>query len=360
MNRITAQFFISSLTGFPDAMLRKALESLMPEELFSVPAEKLFSLGITPNLYQAEEYEKLRHEELLLEKMERMREKGVRYIPSFDPSYPERLSVLPDPPFGLFVRGELPDPERPAAAVVGSRRCTVYGREAAYYFGKELSKAKISVISGMALGVDGYAQTGALQGIGNSFAVLGGGADICYPAENVGLYADLQKNGNGVISERPCGYRARAYDFPVRNRLISALSDVLIVIEAAVHSGSLISVNHALSQGKEIFALPGRVGDRMSEGCNQLIRDGAGILLEPGDIFQALGLKEKKTEKMKQRVFLCKEEKVIFDYIGRTPVTVEELLQRSSYPVSSLLEVLLKLEIRGLIKKADLSGYVVV
>ncbi len=197
------------------------------------------------------------------------------YISSEDPRYPDRLRQLPGMPRGLYVRGALPD-SAPSVAIVGARKCTVYGHKQAYAFGRYLASKGVQIISGMALGVDGYAQEGALDAGGKTFAVLGCGVDYCYPRSNRPLY-DRIPNQGGILSELPEGTEPYARFFPARNRIISALSDLVLVIEAAEKSGSLITADYALEQGRTVYALPGRVGDRLSDGCNRLIYQGAGI-----------------------------------------------------------------------------------
>ena len=231
----------------------------------------------------------------------------------------------------------------------------------AWFFGKELALRGLNIISGMALGIDGYAQKGAVsvtaETSGRSFGVLAGGANICYPRENIGLYNDLCRNGHGIISEKPLNTHALPRDFPVRNRIIAALSDVLIVIEASEHSGSQITVNQALALGKDIFALPGRVGDRQSSGTNDLIKNGAFLLTSPEDVFQYFGMTVGKDTEKRNRVTLTKEEKTVYDMFQTDPLSTDDLLFNTQFPVSILQPLLLSLEIKGLIKKAPLGGY---
>ena len=218
---------------------------------------------------------------------ERIREAGISFTAMPLPDYPEKLRDIPDPPFGLTWIGRLPDPVQPAVAVVGARQCSEYGRIMAARFGEELGAAGIRVISGMAVGIDGLAQRGALRAGGESYALLAGGVDNCYPAENRELYEALKEHG-GVISESPVGMEPLRQLFPARNRLISGFCDILLVIEARKRSGTSITVDMALEQGRDVFALPGRVTDGLSEGCNNLIRQGAGIATCAADLIDAL------------------------------------------------------------------------
>lgn len=213
--------------------------------------------------------------------------RGIYCVPLQSPEYPGRLRVLTDPPFNLYVCGSLPEDGRPSVGIVGARLCSDYGKYMAAQFGSKLAAAGIQVVSGMAMGIDGLSQQAALSAGGRSFAVLGCGADICYPRENWQLYRDLKKQG-GILSEYVPGTLPRAGLFPMRNRIISGLSDVLLVIEAREKSGTLITVDMALEQGKEIYALPGRVTDDLSTGCNRLIGQGAGIARSPEELAETV------------------------------------------------------------------------
>lgn len=210
---------------------------------------------------------------------------GVQFYIKEDEEYPPRLRTIPDPPEVLYVAGKLPSPVMPALAVIGARDASPYGREQAKRFAKELSEVGIQIISGMARGVDGIAGRAALPGSGGSFAVLGCGVDICYPPENRDLYDALKERG-GLISEYHPGTLPKAGLFPARNRIISGLSDALLVTEARLRSGTLITTDAALEQGREIFAIPGRISDPFSMGCNELIRQGAQLAADPGQIIE--------------------------------------------------------------------------
>ena len=204
-----------------------------------------------------------------------------------DPGYPPKMKELTGMPQTLYALGELPDPLKPSVGIVGARMCSAYGRKTAYEFGKILAENGVQVISGMAAGIDGSAQEGALDGGGKSFAVLGSGVDVCYPRGNTTLYNRL-KHAGGILSEHPAGTAPLPYHFPSRNRIISALSDIVLVVEAKSESGSLITVDFALAQGRTVFAVPGRVGDALSDGCNWLIAQGAGIAYAPEAVLSEL------------------------------------------------------------------------
>ena len=212
---------------------------------------------------------------------------GIRCIPYATPGYPKRLSELVDAPINLYVKGRTPVEAMPSVGIVGARLCSDYGRYMAKQFGRKMAQAGIQVISGMAMGVDGISQQAALDAGGTSFGVLGCGVDICYPEQNQALYEALIRTG-GVLSEYIPGTMPKAGLFPARNRIISGCADVILVIEAREKSGTLITVDAALEQGREVYALPGRVTDSLAAGCNHLIRQGAGIAVSPEYVADAV------------------------------------------------------------------------
>ena len=349
---------MNQLTAFSQETLRSILRLTEdPEELWRLSADDLLMEGIHLSFSERIQYEDWRQQERLEEAYFRMEQQGIRYVTREEEEYPPKLLEIEDAPFGLFLLGPAPDWDAPSVGIVGSRRCTVYGREMAAFFGRELAKRGLLVVSGMALGVDGYAGRGALSAGGRHAAVLGGGVDLCYPKENVDLYSKLKEQGV-LVSEKPPGHISMPYDFPVRNRLIAGLSDAVLLIEAAPNSGSLITADLANRQGREVFALPGKVGDRMSEGTNRLIRDGAQMLLSPEDVLQRLGLQVGTDTVNRPRVRLSGLEQLLYEELGRTPMDLETLHTRTDIPFTVLPELLIALEIKGLIRKEAAGGYV--
>ena len=231
-----------------------------------------------------------KREELCRDRQRRWQEAGVRFVTVWDAAYPRRLLPLYDRPFALYVRGRLPQEDRPTAAVIGARACSGYGSSQGQRFAMELAAAGVQIVSGLAEGVDSEGHWGALKtGLpGATYAVFGCGVDRCYPREHEKLAGRILENGGGLLSEFPPGTAPCARNFPIRNRIISGLSDCILVMEARKRSGSLITVDQALEQGKEVFALPGRVGDRLSEGCHQLIQNGAALLTDSGEVLEFL------------------------------------------------------------------------
>ncbi len=204
----------------------------------------------------------------------------IRFVCIYENEYPGRLRNIPDAPIGLWYIGELPSEDLPSVALIGARSCSTYGEHVAEAIGEYLGKAGVQVISGMARGIDGISQRAALRCGGSSYGVLGCGVNICYPPSNRFLYDRLKESG-GIISEYPPGTPAISSNFPPRNRIVSGLSDAVVVIEARQKSGTLITVDSALEQGREVFAVPGRITDRLSDGCNGLIGLGANVFLSP-------------------------------------------------------------------------------
>lgn len=218
------------------------------------------------------------------------------FITPFEKEYPDKLKNIPDAPAGLYVRGKVPVESEITVAVVGARDCSEYGRYVAEELGSFLGKSGVTVVSGMARGIDGISQWAALEAGGTSIGILGCGVDICYPARNRALFDRLSEQGT-IISKYPPGTPPRPMNFPARNRIVSGLADAVVVIEARCRSGTLITVDMALEQGKEVFVVPGRVTDRLSDGCNRLIKQGAAIMLSPEELLEELReLKEQSRE----------------------------------------------------------------
>lgn len=211
--------------------------------------------------------------------------KHIKTVSYTEKNYPDRLRRIYAPPVLLYFIGEIPDEDTISTAVVGSRNATKEGLNAAYSFSEFISKRNIHIISGMAIGIDGMAHKGALAAGGKTFAVLGSGVDVPYPKSNIDIYESIKERG-GIISEFPPGEQPSPINFPRRNRIIAGLSDKVLLIEAGIKSGSLITADLALEQGKDIYALPGRPEDVNKMGCNELIKKGgASLITSPEDMF---------------------------------------------------------------------------
>lgn len=282
---------------------------------------------------------------------------GMRYTYCLEPDFPQKFVDIPDPPFGIFYKGRLPDGCVPAVALIGSRKCSEYGTYMAEMFAAGFASAGVDVISGMALGIDGISQRAALKAGGSSFAVLGCGVDVVYPKENEPLYRQLQEKG-GVLSEYPPQMKPRPALFPPRNRIISALADVVVVVEASEKSGTLITVDMALEQGKEVYALPGRCTDALSMGCNRLLQQGAMIAVSPDDIISDMHWEHQtswhgSTERKLADRKISEPAKEIYAVLANLPVTQEEIVarlreNRSTLSVPQICQGLVELELKGL------------
>ena len=285
---------------------------------------------------------------------------GVTFIQRESDEFPDLLRDIPNAPIGLFCLGELPPQDSPKVAVIGSRRCSEYGLIASRLVAKPLSEAGAVIVSGMARGIDSMAHRGAIQGGGKTVAVLGTGVDLCYPAENRSLRQEIIANGC-LVSEYPPGTAAKKHFFPQRNRIISGMSLGVIVVEAGKKSGTLGTVDHAADQGREVFAVPGNISSKLSEGTNTLIRDGAHPVQDYSDVLYVLGFMPKPGEEPsvgKPSVPLAPDEKLVYDSLGYEPTSYEILLDVTGFTCGRLHFVLTGLEIKGHLLKLPGGRYV--
>ncbi len=272
--------------------------------------------------------------------------------------YPEKLRNIFDPPYGLFYVGNLPDFSN-TVSIVGARRCSAYGKKMAVELGRCLGEQGYTVISGMARGIDSHGHRGCLDGGGVTVAVLGCGCDVIYPKENNLLYEEIIKNG-AVISEYQMGTAPLPQYFPLRNRIVSALSDIVIVVEAREKSGSLITADYALEQGKDIYAVPGRVGDALSSGCIRLIAQGAGIVVSAEDFIKEITGEEKHPiEKINDNnIKLTKEQMAVYDLFDAYPKSIATAIEESGMDYLKMLSNILSLERLGLLAEVFKNNYV--
>jgi DNA processing protein len=265
-------------------------------------------------------------------------------------AYPQLLKEIPDPPALLYVRGKTELLNTPQLAMVGSRRCSRQGAENAFQFARQLAEGGFTVSSGLALGIDAESHRGALEGGGNTIAVLGTGVNIVYPRRNAALYERMVEESL-LISEFPLGAGPRPGNFPVRNRIISGMSLGVLVVEGAPQSGSLVTARCALEQGREVFAVPGSIHSQGSRGCHQLIRQGATLVETTGHIMEGLG-GWMPNNKMDERHHcpIEGEEAALLKVMGYDPVTINTLQLRSGKTVAAVLSLLTTLELKGLVE----------
>ncbi|MBI5056168.1 MAG: DNA-protecting protein DprA [Nitrospirae bacterium] len=290
------------------------------------------------------------------EEIEKAEKNNVRLVTRNDKSYPEILKRIHGAPAVLYVKGELKDTDKYAIAMVGSRTSTNYGMQMAEKMSYKLSASGLTVVSGMARGIDSVSHKGALKAGGRTIAVLGSGIDVPYPPENKKLVDEIASSG-AVISEFPFGTLPNRENFPRRNRIISALSLGVIVVEAALDSGSLITVAYALEQGKEVFAVPGNVTSKNSKGTNDLIKKGAKLVESAEEVLEELRpqikgiLKEDKVCAEKSLPAMSDDEKALYNYLGSEPKHVDSIIREIKMPTSKALSVLLSLELKGVVRQ---------
>ncbi|MBR2764492.1 MAG: DNA-processing protein DprA [Blautia sp.] len=275
--------------------------------------------------------------------------------------FPQKLLPYPGMPDELYFAGSLPDPSLPSAAIVGSRMCSPYGRIQAFSFAKVLSENGVQVISGMAAGIDSESHKGALEGKTPTFAVLGCGVDICYPKSSRPLRDRILRQKGGILSEFPPGSEPLNWHFPIRNRIISALADLILVVEARNKSGSLITASYALEQGKTVYAVPGPINDPLCQGTNRLIFDGAGVALSPDVLLSELGI----TGTDRTGKHNCKEDSRLDEtavrllkLIGNGIADADSLAGQTGLSVQEISSCLMMLVMDGRLRQVDGCRYI--
>ena len=355
-----AMFFLSTLPNLGYHSKRIIYENILPVNgIFTINNEVL-KKELKLNEGQVAAIKKLKDKvNELHESYRSLEERGIKFILPNEDEYPKKLLFTKDYPFGLFFKGDMPKSNK-SVAIVGSRSPSEYGLSMAKFIACTLAQNGVDIISGMALGIDTMAHEGAIEGGGRTFAVLGTGINVCYPQSNFSLYEKLSKGCGGVISEFPLGTNPLKINFPIRNRIISGLSDITIVMEARLKSGSLITASHALEQGREVFALPGRITDCISLGCNKLIADGAGIISSPTDILEALEMHKDGQMQLyneKNPNILAKNDKKVYSCLDLKPKYIDDIIKESSLEISQVLSSLLLLELEGFIVQVSLNYY---
>ncbi len=291
------------------------------------------------------------------------RERQIAIVSPRDPAYPRSLREIVDPPGVLFVRGALAPRDALAVAIVGARHATRYGLAQAERLAASLSRAGLTIVSGLARGIDGAAHRGALSAGGRTIAVLGSGVLNIYPPEHQELAQQVMAQG-AVVSEAPVRAAPMSGMFPQRNRLISGMTLGVIVVEAARQSGALITARHATEQGREVFAVPGRVDSRMSHGCHQLLRDGAKLVESPEDVLEELGplvaaapRDDGPPVRHPAELLLNEVEQAVLAAIGDETTSVDQVVAASGLPTQQVLATLSVLEIRRIVRR--ISGSLV-
>lgn len=353
-------FYWLMLNSIKNLSIRTKLKALAvfgcPSKVYEADMEELIDIGFTPANYESF------HNEAVKDKckriIDRCHKNQIKILTLDDDEYPEMLKYIYDPPLVLYVRGSIP--KLNTIAVVGSRKASGYGIETAVKLSSDLVLSGFVVVSGMARGIDTAAHCGALKENGFTMAILGCGVDIPYPPENHSLMERIVESG-AVISEYPPGTSPAPYHFPSRNRIISGMSLGTLVVEAGMKSGSLITVKYALEQGREVFAVPGNINYYNSEGTNRLIKDGAKMVLNVNDVLEELSfgispINRSVGNKSKPAApKLGKEANMIIAALRIEDLYDEQISQKTAIPLKDLYEILLDLELKGIIKK-NLAG----
>lgn len=282
---------------------------------------------------------------------------GLKFVALVDADYPVRLRLTPDPPPYFYQAGPWVPDARPVVAVVGTRKPTAYGLAVAERFGRDLARMGAVVVSGMARGIDCAAHRGALDAGGTTIAVLGGGADVCYPRDAAPIYRAIRETG-AVISEQPPGAEPRSEFFPERNRIISGIANGIVVVEAGEKSGTLITVAQALSQGRDVFAVPGPITSPMSAGPHGLIKDGAGLALSAESVLTELGfVREVSSGPGGKRAVLDGEQERLLGWMGEEPRWAGDLAEACGLPAGQVQGLLTLLELKGLVRQLPGGQY---
>lgn len=349
-------FNVKGMTGARIHFLLRTFSGA--KEIYSLSKEQLLKCEGIDEKLAADIVESKKDWDLEYE-VYKLAKKGISFVSEEEEDYPPKLCQIANAPYGIYYRGNLPDSKRKAVAIVGARGRSAYGEQAAVKLANELALRGADIISGLALGIDSDAHKGALSANGKTYGVLGCGADICYPNRNQYLYDEILCSG-GILSEYAPGVMPKPYMFPARNRIIAGLCDYLIVIEAREKSGSLITADFAMEQGKDVFALPGRITDPLSAGTNRLIKQGAGIIyniedfLKEWDLFDA----SHQVQMDFRKNSLEKDELLVYSLLDFCPVGIGTLSEKSSLPILTLFDILDRLQQKGFAKEIIPNYYV--
>ncbi|OGH12825.1 MAG: DNA protecting protein DprA [Candidatus Levybacteria bacterium RIFCSPHIGHO2_01_FULL_40_10] len=322
------------------------------EKAWKAGSNELKKVGLGEKKYTA--FDQFRKQFNVSEYIQKLKKAKVEFIAFGSKDYPESLKKLKDPPIGLFVKGNkdlLFVGQN--IGVVGARKITSYGKQVTENIVSELVRETIVITSGMALGVDGIAHKTAIEHKGSTIAVLGCGVDCPYPRENERLYESILDSNGLIISEYPLGMPANQGTFPARNRIIAGLSIAVLITEAAEDSGSLITADHAIKQGKTVFAIPGPITSMMSKGALKLLKQGAKLAQSAQDILDELNIKNTQSKSGDRKKMdlpnLTKDEKKVFDVLNKEEMTMDELVRATKIPISKLSTLLSEMELEGIL-----------
>jgi DNA processing protein len=356
------------IDGVGPIRLRALLERFgTPEAILAAPKQELIRVeGVGEEV--ARSIAGWREQIDLDAELKRIEKDGVRAVTRDDTDYPKNLCEIYDPPLVLYVKGALRENERMAIGIVGSRRTTLYGQEMARKLAFQLARLGVAVVSGLARGIDTCAHTGALQAKGRTVAVIGCGIDVMYPAENKKLANEIVEKGGAVVTEFPFGVKPDKQNFPMRNRIISGWSLGVVVVEANLKSGALITAKQAMEQGREVFAVPGRADSILSRGTNKLIKDGAKLTEDVEDVLSEfeylLPRKDEEdrdgaaeAEGIKPALKLNEMEEKVMEHIGNEEVAIDDIIRDSGLTSAAVSATLLALEMKRLVKQLPGKQY---
>lgn len=357
MDNIVYLLALHSIDGLGPIRLKRVLDYFKdPKLAWEANGQQLIKIGIPKNAVDLllETRKKLDPENYA----ENIKNSGISWITIFDDNYPRLLAQIYDPPMVLYFRGEITRDEK-TIAVVGTRNMTGYGKVVTEKFTKELVASGLTIVSGLARGVDSEAHWSTVKEAGRTIAVLGGGLNNIFPAENAGLAEKIIETGGVVLSEFPPDYPSLPGNFPSRNRIISGLSLAVLVTEAAADSGSLITARVALEQGREVFAVPGPITSDLSKGPIDLIREGARPVMDVGEILEELGIKKAVGNRQQAigNVSLTEEEKKIIEVLAGENKHIDELCRELNLSSAAVSSSLLKMEISGLVSNLGSGIY---
>jgi len=319
------------------------------QKAWNAPSKKLIEVGLQQKIVK--EFDSYRQKFDFKGYFSSLKNLSIKVLTKDDRNYPINLKDLPDAPFVLYVRGELKDSDVNSVAIVGSRKMTSYGKEVTTRFASELGRLGLTVISGLAFGVDFAAHAACLEAGGRCIAVLAGGVDRITPRTNEWLGRKIISSGGAVISEFPPGTTPQRYYFPFRNRIISGMSRAVIVVEGAIKSGTIHTANHAANQGRSVFAVPGMITSPMSQAPLYLIKNGAKVLTETKDILEELDVQIRVDQKVVERTMPSgKDEEKLYQLLQKEPLHIDELARTTGLTVPEISASLTVMELKGLVK----------
>ena len=370
MESLEPWLLLRAVKGLSDGTLTKLVREFgSPQAVLSAPIQELQGRGGITKLVAATIHEGPKPQDRVRAEKEahRIADQGISVITVVDPLYPEKLSRITDPPPLLYVSGALVPDDHRAIAVVGSRKATPAGLAFTEDLSQTLATLGFTIVSGMARGIDAAAHRGALKTGGRTVAVLGCGIDNTYPPEHRKLREAIDTQG-AVISEFPLGTPPQPFNFPRRNRIISGLSYGVIVTQATIKSGSLITARYALEQNREVFAVPGSVKEGKHEGPHGLIKQGAKLVENVGDIIEELlpqldesfqdQVNNAASEPTQPTPDLSTKEKEVFDLVTDTPTSIDEILAQARFLPAEVMGILLALELKGVVQQVPGSYYI--